>query len=64
MLSTTQRVTILELFKRGQGSRPIAGFLKLSRRAVERVIVSQSSESPRILRPQKAEPHVSSTGSA
>jgi transposase len=57
MLSREQRTAILELSKKGQGIRPIARALKLSRKTVREVINSQSSEPPWILRPQKAEPY-------
>lgn len=57
MLSRTQRVAILELAKQGQGIRPIARALKVSRKAVKKVLESQSSEPPQIFRPQKGEPY-------
>ena len=57
MLSKDQRIAILEMSKKGQRIRPIARTLKLSRKSVKEVIASQSSEPPRILRPQKAEPY-------
>jgi transposase len=57
MLSRKQRIAILELAKKGQGIRPIARALKVSRKTVREVIASQSSEPPQILRPQKAEPY-------
>ncbi len=61
MPSPPQRAAILDLCRRGQSIRQIAYVLELSSQAVWRVIVSQSSEPPRILRPQKAEPYVSPT---
>jgi len=57
MLSRRQRITILELAKQGQGIRPIARALKVSRKTVREVLASQSSEPPQIQRPQKAEPY-------
>jgi transposase len=57
MLSRRQRIAILELAKQGQGIRPIARALKVSRKTVREVLASQSSEPPPLLRPQKAEPY-------
>ncbi len=57
MLSKKQRTAILELAKKGHGIRPIARALKISRKSVKEVIGSKSSEPPKIVRPQKAEPY-------
>lgn len=57
MLSLSQRTAILELHGKGVGSRPIARALKVSRAVVKKVIRSQSSVPPPIVRPEKAEPY-------
>lgn len=57
MLDQSQRTTILELYRQGRGKRAIARAVGVSRRIVARVIVSGSSEVPRLLRQEKAEPH-------
>ena len=43
MLSQSQRTAILELHRKGVGSRQIARALKVSRAAVKKVIRSESS---------------------
>ena len=57
MLSQSQRTAILELHRKGVGSRQIARALKVSRAAVKKVIRSESSVPPPIVRPEKAEPY-------
>jgi transposase len=57
MLSQSQRTAILELHRKGVGSRPIARALKVSRAAVKKVIRSESSVPPPIVRPEKADPY-------
>ncbi len=57
MLSLNQRTAILELHRKGMGSRQIARALEVSRAAVKKVIRSESSVPPPIVRPEKAEPY-------
>ena len=51
------RTAILELAKKDFGTRRIARALQISRGAVRAVIESGGAEAPKILRPEKAEPH-------
>jgi len=55
MLSPSQRTAILELHLKDLGTRRIARALKVSRDAVQKVIRSESSIPPPIVRPEKAE---------
>ena len=57
MLDQDQRTAILELQRRGLGVRAIAKAMGTGRATVRKVIRSGSSEVPRLLRPEKAEPH-------
>lgn len=57
MLSKSQRMTILQLHGQGMKLRQIAKALRISRPAVRRVIRSNSSEVPSILRSERAQPH-------
>jgi transposase len=57
MLSQNQRTTIVELNTQGVSRREIARVLKLSRQSVRKVLHANSTEVPRILRPEKAEPY-------
>lgn len=57
MLSKSQRMTILELHNQGMKIRQIAKALGFSRPAVRRVIRSNSSEVPFILRLERAQPY-------
>jgi len=57
MLSQNQRTAILELHRKKMGSRQIARALEVSRAAVKKVIRSESSVPPPVVRPEKAEPH-------
>lgn len=57
MLSKSQRMTILQLYGQGMKLRQIAKALRISRPAVRRVIRSNSSEVPSILRSERAQPH-------
>jgi transposase len=57
MLSQAQRTTILELNGRGVSKREIARVLKISRLTVRKVLRSNSTAVPPVLRPEKAEPH-------
>ena len=57
MLSKNQRMTILELHGQGMKLRQIAKALQVSRQAVRKVIRSNSSEVPSILRSERAQPH-------
>lgn len=54
MLDEHQRIAILELAKKGFGSRRIARALNLSRSAVRSVVESGTAPPPRIVRPEKA----------
>jgi hypothetical protein len=56
MLDQGQRTAILELHKKGHSLRSIAEVLGVSREAVSEVVDSGTSEVPRILRPEMAEP--------
>jgi transposase len=55
MLSPSQRTAILELHRKDLGTRRIARALKVSRDAVKKVIRSESSIPPPLIRPEKAE---------
>ena len=57
MLNQNQRMTILELHRKGVSHRQIARLLHVSRLSVKKVIRSESDVPPAILRPEKAEPH-------
>jgi transposase len=57
MLSPSQRTTILELNRQGVSKRQIARVLGISRRAVRRVLRSNSPQVPELHRPEKAEPY-------
>lgn len=57
MLNQNQRMTILELHRKGVSHRQIARLLHVSRLSVKRVIRSESIVPPAILRPEKAEPY-------
>ena len=57
MLSQNLRTAILELHRKGVGTRPIARALRISRGAVKKVIRSQSTDVPPITREERAEPY-------
>ena len=57
MLDPTTRTTILKLRQEKLSIRRIARLLKISRNSVSKVIASQSSQPPPILRLEKAQPH-------
>ena len=57
MLSQNLRAAILELHRKGVGTRPIARALQISRGAVKKVIRSQSTDVPPITRAERAEPY-------
>ena len=57
MLSQAQRTAILELHVQGVKKREIARTLGVSRQSVRRVLRSNSSGVPPLVRPEKAEPH-------
>jgi transposase len=57
MLNQNQRMTILELHRKGVSHRHIARLLRVSRVSVKRVIRSESVVPPAILRPEKADPY-------
>jgi hypothetical protein len=57
MLDETTRKAILRLAKAGSGSRAIARAIGISRGAVRDVLRAGSSEVPRLLRAEKAEPY-------
>ncbi len=57
MLDEHQRVAVLELAKKGFGSRRIARALKISRSAARDIIAGGASNAPIITRPEKAEAH-------
>lgn len=57
MLERSLRTAILELHGRQIGIRQIARTLKISRQAVRKVVASQSTQPPKILRPERAEPY-------
>jgi hypothetical protein len=54
MLSLSQRTAILELHRKGLGTRRIVRALKVSRDAVKKVICSESNIPPPMVRPEKA----------
>lgn len=56
MLDQSTRAAILELRRRGQGTRAIARTLEVSRWAVRAVVRAGSVEVPRVQRAEKAEP--------
>ncbi len=58
MLETDTRTAILELLRKGYGTRAIARSLKISRQSVRDVKESGSSQVPEIKRSQKAEDHL------
>lgn len=57
MLDRSLRTAILELHGRQVGVRRIARTLRISRQAVRRVLASGTAEPPKLLRPERAEPH-------
>ncbi len=57
MLNQNQRAAVLELHRKGVGTRRIARALRISRSAVKKVIGSQAIVPPPIPRPEKAEPY-------
>ena len=57
MLSQSQRTAILELHSQGVSKREIARVLNVSRLSVRKVLRSQSSALPVLVRPEKAEPY-------
>lgn len=57
MIDDNQRTAILELAKKGFGTRRIARALEISRGAVKAVIKSGNAKAPKILRAEKAEPY-------
>lgn len=57
MLDEHQRIAILELRKKGYGSRRICRALNVSRSAVRDVVNSGEAAPPKMARPQKAEAH-------
>jgi transposase len=57
MLSQPQRTTILELQAQGVSKREIARTLNVSRLTVRKVLRSNSTAVPPVLRPEKAEPY-------
>lgn len=57
MLSRDQRIAVLELHKKGHGTRSIRKSLKISRKTIKEVIRSGSPDPPPILREMKAEPY-------
>ncbi len=57
MLDENLRTAILELAKKGFGTRRIARALQISRCAVRAIIDSGEAEAPTILRSEKAEPY-------
>jgi len=57
MLSQSQRTAILELHSQGVSKREIARVLNISRLSVRKVLRSQSSALPVLVRPEKAEPY-------
>lgn len=57
MLDENLRIAVLELAKKGFGSRRIARALGISRGAVQAIIDSGEAKAPTILRPEKAEPY-------
>ena len=57
MLTQSQRTAILELYRQGVGQRRIAKELRLSRTSVKKVVGSQSTLPPQLVRAEKAEPY-------
>ena len=57
MLDHATRAAILTLKSRGEGIRPIARALRISRGAVRKVLSSGTPEVPRLDRPSRAQPH-------
>jgi transposase len=57
MLNQKLRTAILELHRKGVGTRQIARALRISRSAVKKVIRSESTVAPPIARAEKAEPY-------
>ena len=57
MLSQAQRTTILELHAQGVSRSEIARVLNISRLTVRKILRSNSTQVPALLRPEKAEPH-------
>jgi len=57
MLDSETRSAILQLHQRGQGIRPIARALNISRNTVKAVLVDGSKQVPDLNRPSAAEPH-------
>jgi transposase len=57
MLDETTRAAILRLRKEGHGTRAIADALGISRGSVKSVLRCGSAEVPRLIRPERAEPH-------
>jgi transposase len=57
MLNQNQRMTILELHRKGVSHRQVARLLRVSRMSVKKVIRSESVVPPAILRPEKADPY-------
>ena len=57
MLSQAQRTTILELNAQGVSRSEIARVLNVSRLTVRKILRSNSTQVPALLRPEKAEPH-------
>jgi transposase len=57
MLNQNQRMTILELHSKGVSHRQIARLMSVARISVKRVIRSESTVPPAILRPEKADPY-------
>jgi DNA invertase Pin-like site-specific DNA recombinase len=55
MLSQNQRTTILELYSQGVSKRKIAKTLGVSRLSVRKVLKSNSSTLPVLVRPERAE---------
>jgi transposase len=57
MLNQRQRTAILELHAQGVKKREIARVLGISRLSVRKVIRSNSTQVPQLMRPEKAEPY-------
>jgi transposase len=57
MLSQAQRSAILELHAKGVSKHEIARVLNISRLTIRKVLQSNSSQVPTLLRPEKAEPY-------
>jgi DNA-binding CsgD family transcriptional regulator len=57
MLSMQQRSAILELHAKGISKKQIARTLKISLKSVKKVLRSQSSKPPAVIRAEKAEPY-------